>query len=165
MRQKENVIIRFISATISPTLAIFLCVILLLARFSHQLMVFHWNLFDSKSLHECRTLLSFLVYLNYLVVRIVSVRSPISNSFSPLTKPLRIVPRAPMTISMAFFFTFHGFFFSSSLVSSKDLSLFRFSLIFYSAVLRDDKVYYSTCFFLVNYHVIIIITIVLFSKT
>ena len=56
----------------------------------------------------------------------VSVRALISNPFKPRTKPLEIVPSAPITIDITVTFIFHIFF--SSL--SKYLSLFSFSLIF-----------------------------------
>ena len=61
--------------------------ILLLASFFHKrlLMVFHWILSDSKFLRVSRTFPSILVDLSYVVVLMVSVRHPISNSSSPFT--------------------------------------------------------------------------------
>ena len=46
----------------------------------------------------------------------VSARPLISKSFSPCTKPLVIVPSAPITISSAVTFVFHNFFQLSSKV-------------------------------------------------
>ena len=52
---------------------------------------FYWSLSDSKSPHISRTLLSILADLNNKVVRIVSVRPLISNSFRPLTKRCKCI--------------------------------------------------------------------------
>ena len=58
--------------------------------FSHQLtlMVFQWNLSDSKSPQVSRTLLSILSVLNNAVVWMVSTRPPTSKSSSPFSNPL-----------------------------------------------------------------------------
>ena len=56
-----------------------------------------------------RTLLSFLADLNNAVVWMVSARPPITNSSSPLTKPLRIIPGELITISIKITFMFHIF--------------------------------------------------------
>ena len=69
-----------------------------------------------------------LTDFNNVVVWMVSARPPISNSFSPFTKPLGIVPSAPITIGITVTFMFHSFF--SSQTRSKYLSLFFISLIF-----------------------------------
>ena len=80
----------------------------------------------NKSPQVSRTFLSILAELNNAVVWMVSAHSPISNSSSSFTKPLRIVPSAPITIGITI--TFHYFF--SSLARSKYLPLFSFCLIF-----------------------------------
>ena len=54
------------------------------------LMVFHGSLSDNKSPQLFRTLLSILADLNKAVLWMVSA-CPIFDSFSPLTKPLRVV--------------------------------------------------------------------------
>ena len=51
-------------------------------------MAFHWSLSDGKSSQLSRTLLSILANFNNVVVWLVSIRPPISNSFSPPPKPL-----------------------------------------------------------------------------
>ena len=58
----------------------------------------------------------------------VSTRPPISNSSSPLTKPLGNIPRTSITIGITVTIMFHVFF--SSLASFKYLSLGSFSLVF-----------------------------------
>ena len=69
-------------------------------------MVSHWRLSDSKSPKVSRTFLTILAHHTNPVVRRISARPPIFNSFSTLT--------------IFFFF----------LAKSKYLSLFSFSLIF-----------------------------------
>ena len=71
--------------------------------------VFKWSHSDSKSLPVCRTLLSILADLNNAVVWIVSIHPLISNSFSPLSKPLETVPSAPNTIGVPVTFMSHSF--------------------------------------------------------
>ena len=63
----------------------------------------------------------------YASVRMVLVRPPISNSFSPLSKLSRTIPSAPTTIGITVTHMFHSFL--SSQVSSKYWSLFSFFLI------------------------------------
>ena len=60
-------------------------------------MVFHLSLRDSKFPKDSRTFLSILADFKNAIVWIVSTRSAISNSSSPLTNPLRIVPSALIT--------------------------------------------------------------------
>ena len=91
-------------------------------------MVFHWSLRDNKSPQVSRTLLSILADLNNVVIWRILARPSISNSFSSFTKPLGIVPSAPITIGITVTLMFHSFF--GSLVRSKYLCLFLFSLIF-----------------------------------
>ena len=69
-----------------------------------------------------RTLLSIAVDLCNTVVWIVSTCPLISESSSPFTNPLGIVPRAPITIGITVTFIFHNFF--SSLARFRYLSLF-----------------------------------------
>ena len=59
---------------------------------------------------------------------LVSARPPISNSSSPLSKPLGTIPSAPITVGITVISKLHFFF--SSLVRFKNLSLFTFSLNF-----------------------------------
>ena len=101
--------------------------LLLVSSLHHcLLMVIHWSLSDSKSPQVSRTFLSILVDLNNTVVLMLSARSLIFNSSSPLSKLLGIVRvhqllLVSLSCSIAFI---------SSLVISKYLSLFSFSLIF-----------------------------------
>ena len=90
-------------------------------------MVFQWSSSDSKSPQAYRILVSILADLSNVVVWIVSTRPPISNSSSPLTTPLKIVPSTPIITGITVTFMFHCFF--SSLARSRYLSLFSFSLI------------------------------------
>ena len=95
-----------------------------------------------------RTLLSILVNLNNAVVWIVSSCPPISKSSSLLTKHLRIVLSAPITVAITVSFMFHKFF--SSLANSKFLSLLLFSLIFtlWSAMMAKFTMRQVLCFVL-----------------
>ena len=93
-------------------------------------MVFHWSLSDSKSSQLARNI-SILAGLNNTVVCMVSIR-PISNSPSPCTSVLVMLPSASITININVTFIFHSFF--SSLARSMDLSLFSFS---FSSTLRS----------------------------
>ena len=70
-----------------------LVIIIIIMCFSHQhsLMIFHCNLHDSKSLQASRTLLRNLASINCLI-SMVSIRLPISGSFSSLSMPLGTVP-------------------------------------------------------------------------
>ena len=77
-------------------------------------MVFHLSLRD-KSPRVSRTLLSILTDLNKSVVWIVSIRSSISNSFSPLSKPSGTVS-SPLT-TICVILMYHSFL--SSLEKSK----------------------------------------------
>ena len=69
-------------------------------------MVFHWILSDSKSPRVSRTLLSIQADLHNAIVWIVSIRPPISNTCSRLSKPLGAVPRAPITIGFTITFIY-----------------------------------------------------------
>ena len=100
-------------------------------------MVFLQSLSDSNSSQLSRALLSILPDLSKAVVWIISARPPISSSSSPLTQPLKTVPNALIIISIMVTFMFHMFF--SSPARSEYLSLFSFSLIFFSVVRRDAK--------------------------
>ena len=97
------------------------------------LMVFHWNLSDSKSPQVSRTLLSILAVFNNVIVWMVSTCPPTSNSSSPFSNPLVTVPNAPITIGIIVTCLFHCFF--NSLSRSGYLSFFShsFSFILWSA--------------------------------
>ena len=102
-------------------------------------MVFHWSVSDNKSPHVSRTLLSILAVLNDAVVRMVSTRTPISKSSSPVNNPLVTVLKAPLTIDIIDTFMFRIFF--NSLASSKYSSLFS---LFFSFILWSDGTAKST---------------------
>ena len=59
---------------------------------------------DLQSLH------SILIDPNNAVIQMVSVRPPISNSSTSLTKTLSIVPRARITIGITVTFLFYNYF-------------------------------------------------------
>ena len=67
-------------------------------------MIFHRSLSDSKSSQVSRTFLSILADLIMAVIWMITVHPPISNSFSLFTKPLEIVPSAPITIGIFMFY-------------------------------------------------------------
>ena len=79
-------------------------------------MVFHWSLSDYKSRQVAGTFLSILADLNNVVVLMVLIRLPISNSSSLLIKPLETVTSVPITSAITVTM-FHSFF--SSLARSK----------------------------------------------
>ena len=104
-------------------------------------MVFHWSLSDSKSSQVSRTLLSILSDLRKAVVWMVSVCPLISETSSPFTNHLGIVPCAPTPTGITVTFIFHSFFSSPS--RSLFIPLFTF-FQFYSVFYRDGEVHYST---------------------
>ena len=73
-------------------------------------MVFNWSLSDSKFLQVSLILLTILADLNNAVVWMVSSCLFISNSSSPFTNHLLIVPRAAIAIGITVTFMFHSFF-------------------------------------------------------
>ena len=87
-------------------------------------MVFYWNFSDSKSPQTSRTILADL---SKAAVCIFSIRPPISNSSSPLSKHSETVPSVPFTTGIAVNLKFLSFL--SSLERSKYLSP-SLSLIF-----------------------------------
>ena len=85
---------------------------LLLESFSHQrqLMVFHWNLSDSKSPQLTRTLLIILAVLNNAVVWMVSTCPFISKYSTTFINPFVTVSRASIANGIIATFMFHSFF-------------------------------------------------------
>ena len=71
---------------------------------------------------------SILVDLRNAEVSMISACPPISNSSSPIIKPLAIVPSASITVGITVIFMFHNFF--NSLVRPNYLFLVSFHLIF-----------------------------------
>ena len=71
----------------------------------------------------------------------VSIRPPVSSSFSPLFKILGSVPSAPLTIGITVTIMFHSVL--SSLTRSKYLSLFSVFLNFHSMLRWDGKIHYT----------------------
>ena len=107
---------------------------------------FKWE----QSFYMSRTLFDILADLNNAVFRMILIHPPISNSSSPLSKPLETVPSTPIINSITITFMFHSFL--SSLARSVSLLLcdplgrqssrygkFTFSFFFFF-------------FFFVNYH-------------
>ena len=90
--------------------------------FSYQrsLIVFHWNLSDSKFPQVSKTHLSILVGVNNAVVWMVSTRLLISMSSSPYINPLVTLLGTLVTTDNTITFMFHIFF--NSLARSRYLS-------------------------------------------
>ena len=86
-------------------------------------MVFLRSQRESQFPQVFRTLLSILADLN-AVFWMVSAHSPISDSFSPLTKPLGTIPG--MSITSGINVTFHSFFLKISCKVLVLVSLFVF---------------------------------------
>ena len=84
---------------------------------------FEWRKYPLVS----RTLLRILADLNNAVVWMFSSCLLISNSSSPFTKPLGIVPSASTTIGITVTFMFHSFF--CSLVRSRYFPSFQLLFI------------------------------------
>ena len=73
-------------------------------------MVFHWSLSDNKFPQVTRTLLSIMADLDNAVFWMVTTRPLISNSSTPCSNLLVIVPIAPITNSITVTFMCHSFF-------------------------------------------------------
>ena len=111
-------------------------------------MVFHWSLSDSKSPQVSRTLL----FLNNVVVWMISTRPPTSKSSSPFKNPLVTVPKAPIPIGTIVTFIFHSFFQFPSKVQVLIL-LFTF-FQFYSVVSQDSKIHnFVSSLFFIDYYI------------
>ena len=107
---------------------------------------FHWSLSDSKTLQVSMTLLSILTELDNIVVWMASVRPRTCKSSSSFTKPLGVVPSAPITIDTTVNFMFHSF-----LVLWQDLSTFISlfaSFGFQSEVCQDHIILFFESFFI-----------------
>ena len=109
-------------------------------------MVFYRRQKDSKSPQVSRSFLGILPDLNNIIVWMVSVNPPISNSFNPLTKPLRTIPSTPIIIGITVNFLFHSLF--SSQIRSKYLSLFSFFPTLWSARTAKSTIRQVLFFFL-----------------
>ena len=110
----------------------------------------HWSLRDSKGHQVSRALFSILGDFNNSVVRMFLARSLISNSSSPLYKPLGTVPSAPITTSITVNFMFHSF-----LVIWQGPSFyffFRFHLLSLCVPMEQQKLFWQVIFFFVIYH-------------
>ena len=92
---------------------------------------FYWSLSDSKSSQIFRTLRSILAAVNNAIIWMASVHLPISNSSSPLRKPLGTFLSTPITIVITVTFIFQSFFFVSGKVQFLPLLLFILSFEFY----------------------------------
>ena len=92
------------------------------------MMVFHWNLSDSKSPQVSRTRLRILAVRCNAVIWIVYTRPPTSKSSTPFNNPLVIVPKAPITIGTIVTFMLYSFF--NSLARLRYSSFFSHSFRF-----------------------------------
>ena len=107
--------------------------------FERKVLVFQWNLSDSKSPQVTRTLPSILADLNNAIIWTVSTR-PLISKFSRLfINPSVTVLSKLITAGITVTFMFHSlfvcfllllFFFFSSLAKSRYLSLFSLSFSF-----------------------------------
>ena len=111
-------------------------------------MLFQRSLSDSKSPHVSGTHLSILADLN-AVVWMVSTCPLISKPSIPFTKPLGVVPSAPIIIGITATFIFHTFF--SSLARSRYLSFFLVSfIVFYGTPGWQSPLFGRFSFFLLT---------------
>ena len=119
-----------------------------------ELTIFHWSLSNSKSLQVSWTLLSILADLNNVVVWMVSTRPPISSSTSSLTKTLRIVLSAPITVGTTATHIFHSFLILCLVLSTYlSFPFLRFSL--FGPRGRQSPLFsriFFSFFFFKNYH-------------
>ena len=86
-----------------------------------------WYLSDSKTSEVSRTLLNTLIDLSDAVIWMVSIPPLILNSYSPLFKPMWIVPSELNTTGITVNLIFHNFL--NSLASSKYLFIISLSFI------------------------------------
>ena len=105
-------------------------IVILLESFSHQcyLVVFQWNMSDSKSPPLSKSLLNILADLNNAAVGMVSIFLLISNSSSLLSNYLGTVPNAPTNTDIPVTLMIHSFFCSQA--RSKYMAIFSLSFIF-----------------------------------
>ena len=92
------------------------------------LIFFHWRSGNRMSFQISSIPLSILGDLQNVLVWMVSIRPPISYSFSHFTNLLETVPSAPITVGITVTHMFHSF--CSFQARFKYLSHFSFSLIF-----------------------------------
>ena len=100
-------------------------------------MGFHWILSNNKFAQVSRTLLSIQTDLK---VWMLLIRISISNSSSPLFKPLETVPRAPITIGITVTLIIYIFLSSKAIYFS--LLFLRYSFLGISAffyLLKSNK--------------------------
>ncbi len=71
---------------------------------------FYWSLSVIKAPKVPRTLLSILTDFNNAVVWMISIHPSIFTSSSSLTKPMGIVPSAPLKIGITITFKLNSFF-------------------------------------------------------
>ena len=117
-----------------------------------MLMVFHWNLSDSKSPQVSRTLLIILADLNNAIIKMLSTPPLTYKSSSPFINPLMTVPKVQMTIGIIITFMFHNSFQFPTKVQVLILLFIFFQ--FYSVVSQDSKVHnFASSFFLDYYKV------------
>ena len=77
----------------------------------HLLMVYHWNLSDSKSPKSSEFFFNILANLNNAVVWMISPCPLISKSSSSCTNPLMNLLSTLITIGITITFPFHSFCF------------------------------------------------------
>ena len=109
-----------------------------------KLVVFHWNLSDSKYPQVSSTLFSILAVLNNAVVWRASTRPLISKSSSPFINPLVTVPKAQILILLFTFFQFYSVVRCNDKVHNFSSSLFLELIIIRSGLLAEIK--WSVCF-------------------
>ena len=106
-------LLRFVYIYIYVCVCVSVCVrVNFFARFSH---IFSWWSFagfwvTTSLLRTPGLVLGFLLIYNNAKIFIVSIRPPICNALTPISKPLGIVPRASITDGITTTLIFHGFF-------------------------------------------------------
>ena len=114
----------------------------------------NWSLMDSNFLRVSSTFLSIMTDFKNVLVWMVLIRPLISNSSSPLSKHLKIVPRLPNTIGITVILIFQRFLSSLRQDQSTYLSLPSLSFSLSGRMKRQNALYgkFSSLFFVVDDH-------------
>ena len=114
------------------------------------LMIFYWRLHDCKFPQVSMTVSSIIVDLNSIVC-IVLARPPISDFSILVTKPLRVVPGTPNTVTI----TLHSIF--SIFWQAINFNLFVIFFAFPTVVRHNGKIDYSASFHVIFFFFLLLL--------